>query len=156
MDDGTENNDANPQSAAITGGVPAAAEPSPQIRGRAASARSSTYILLFLGGVLLITALLADQDSSGTAGTAIAGVGLLAIGVMSVTGFSTPVMTAVLAFVAGILLTIVAFTAEDFGGAQLVLLITGAATFISSFASLAAARRPAPGDAEPEPGVRNV
>lgn len=156
MDDRIENSDANPESAAITGGVPAAAEPSPQIRGGEASARSSTYILLVLGVVLLITAIFADQESSGTAGTAIAGIGLLAIGAMSVTGFATPVMTAVLGFVAGVLLMIVAFTAEDFGAAQLVLLITGAATFISSFASLAAARRPAHGDAEPGAGVRNV
>lgn len=156
MADEIETNDATPESAAITGGVPAAAESSPQVRGREATARSSTYIYIVLGVILLITAIFTDQDSSGTAGTALAGVGLLVIGAMSVTGFSTPVMTFGLGFAAGIVLTIVAFTADDFGAAQLVLVVTGAATFIASFASLAAARRASGGGDERGAGVENI
>lgn len=148
--------DANPEEAAITGGVPAAAEPSPLTRGRASAAAGSTYIYLLLGVVLLLTALIADQDSGPAAGTAIAGAALIVVGVMSLTGFSTPVMTAGLGFVAGVLLTIVAFSAEDFDYAQWILLVAGAATFIASFASLAAAKRPGSGEDEPHAGVENV
>lgn len=137
--------------------MPAAAEPSPQTRGRAGSAAASTYIYILLGVALLITALFADQDSSGTAGTAIAGLGLLAIAAMSITRLVGPVTIAVLGFVAGLLLTIVAFSATDFRYPQLILIVTGAATFIGSFASLAAARRPGPAGAEePGAGVENV
>jgi hypothetical protein len=146
----------NPETAAITGGVPAAAEPSPQTRGRLASAQASTFILIVLGVVLLLTAALADQDSDATIGLVVLAVALLAIGAMSVTGFLPPVAIAGLGFVAGALATILAFSTDDFGGAQLVLLITGAATFISSFASLAASRRPSSGDEEPSAGVENV
>ena len=74
---------------------------------------------------------------------------------MRVTNVIGPVLLAVLGFVAGIALTITAFSANDFGAAQLVLLVCGAATFIVSFASLAAARQPARA-AEETPGVENV
>lgn len=156
MADEIKHNEGTPESAGITGGVPPAAESSPQVRGREATARSSTYVYIALGVILLITAIFADQDSSGTAGTVLAGIGLLVIGVMSVTGFSTPVMTFGLGFAAGIVLTIVAFTADDFGAAQLVLVVTGAATFIASFASLSAARHAAGGGEERDAGVENV
>lgn len=126
-------------------------------RGRASAAAGSTWIYIGLGVILLLTALIADQDSGPAAGTAIAGAALIAVGVMSLTGLSTPVMTAVLGFAGGVLLTLVAFTAEDFNFPQWILLVAGAATFISSFASLAAARRPGTaGDDEPQAGVENV
>ena len=158
MDERSDPNlDANPETAAITGGVPAAAEPSPMTRGRGSAAAGSTWVYILLGVILLLTALIADQDSGPAAGTAIAGAALIAVGVMSLTGLSTPVMTAGLGFVAGVLLTIVAFSAEDFDYPQWILLVAGAATFISSFASLAAARRPGvDADDEPQAGVENV
>jgi len=146
----------NPESAAITGGVPAAAEPSPQTRGRLASAQASTFILIVLGIALLLTAAFADQDSDSTIGLVVLAVALLAIAAMSVTGFLPPVAIACLGFVAGVLATVLAFSGVGFGAAELVLLIAGAATFISSFASLAAARRPGRGDEEPAAGVENV
>lgn len=151
-----EPRDASPESAAITGGVPAGAEPSPQTRGREATARSSTYIYLLFGVVLLLTALLADQSGNERAGTALAGVGLLAIGAMAITGYGGPATVAVLGFGAGVLVTIVAFATGPFDYLHLMLLVTGAATFIVSFASLAATRRPAQGDDEPGAGVENV
>ena len=158
MDERSDPNlDATPESAAITGGVPAAAEPSPLTRGRGSAAAGSTYIYLLLGVILLLTALIADQDSGPRAGTAIAGAALIAIGVMSLTGFLEAVAVAVLGFVAGVLLTIVAFSgSDDFGFTQWILLVAGAATFIASFASLAAARRPGAGEDEPQAGVENV
>lgn len=149
-------NDSTPESAAITGGVPAAAEPSPQIRNREVTSRSATYVLIVLGVALLLTAAFADQDSSGTLGTVIAGIGLLVIAAMSIIGFATPAMTAGLGFAGGVMLALVAFTASDFGGAQLMLLVVGASTFIVSFASLAADRRPVHGGDEPDAGVENV
>lgn len=148
--------DANPESAAITGGVPAAAEPSPLTRGRASAAAGSTWIYIVLGVVLLLTALIADQDSNGTIGTAVAGAALIAIGVLFLAGVLDAVTVAVLGFIAGVLLTIVAFSADDFRFPQGILLVAGAATFISSFASLGAARRPGGGDDEPQAGVENV
>jgi hypothetical protein len=147
---------ANPQSGAITGGVPAAAEPAPQTRGRAASAAASTLILLVLGVVLLLTAAIADQNSGDAIGMAVLGAALIAVGVMSITRLLTPLLVAVLGFTAGVLATIVAFAAEDFRYPQLILLVCGAATFIASFASLAAADRPGTGDEEPSAGVENV
>ena len=45
--------DRTPESAAITGGAPAAAEPSPQVRGREATSRSMVYVLVILGVALL-------------------------------------------------------------------------------------------------------
>ena len=147
---------ANPQSAAITGGVPAAAEPPPQTRGRAASAAASTYILLLLGLVLLATAAIADQDSGNAIGMVVLGVALMAVGAMSITGLLTPLLVAILGFTAGVLSTIVAFSASDFSYPQLILLVCGAATFIVSFASLAATDRPGSEDEEPSAGVENV
>ncbi len=147
---------ANPESAAITGGVPAAAEAPPQVRGRAATAASSTYIFLILGIVLMLTAAIAKQDSSNAIGMVVLGAALTAVGVMSVTGLLTPVLVAVLGFTAGVLATIVAFSASDFGYPQLILLVCGAATFIASFASLAASDRRGRGDREPTAGVENV
>ena len=157
MDDDTSDRDQNPESAAITGGVPAAAEPPPMTRGRAGTAVASTYIYLLLGVALLITALFASQDSSGTAGTVIAGIALIAIGAMAITGLGGPITIAILGFVGGVLLTIVAFSATDFRYPQLVLVVAGAATFIASFASLAAVKRPGRGGTEePGAGVENV
>ena len=149
--------DATPETAAVTGGVPAAAEAPPTTRGRLSSAVASTWLSLLLGAVLIVTALVADQDSEAALGTAIAGGALIAIGVASLAGILGPVAVAALGFAAGVLLTVVAFTAdEDFGYAQLILLVAGAAMFISAFASLAAARRPGRGEDEPRPGVGSV
>ena len=148
--------DATPEAAAITGGVPAAAEPPPQTRGRASAAAASAWLYLILGLLLLIAAVAFDLESGPAIGTALAGVALIATGAMSLTGFVGPVTTALLGFVAGVLLTIAAFSADDFGFVQLLLLVVGAATFISSFASLAAARRPGRGREEPRPGVEQV
>ena len=64
MADPIEN--ANPETAAVTGGVPPAAEPPPTTRGRAASRQGSTFLLIVLGIVLLITALVADQEAALT------------------------------------------------------------------------------------------
>ena len=75
---------------------------------------------------------------------------------MSITAFLGPVAVALLGFVAGILSTVLAFSTDDFGFPQLVLLVCGAAAFIASFASLAATKRPGGGDEEPEAGVENV
>ena len=151
-----EDDDATPESAGITGGVPAAAEPPPQTRGRLGAEHASTYILILLGVGLLLTAAIADQDSSNAIGMVILAVALIAIAVMSITAFLGPVAVAILGFSAGILSTVLAFSTDDFGFPQLALLVCGAAAFIASFASLAATRRPGEGDEEPEAGVENV
>lgn len=148
--------DQTPESTAITGGAPAAAEPSPQVRGREATTRSAVYVYIVLGIALLLVALFADQESNETAGTVVAGAALLALAALRITGIIDTTTAAILGFIAGVAFTIVAFSADDFGSAQLVLVVSGAATFIVSFASLAAARRPARGSEEPTPGVENV
>ena len=151
-----QRDDATPQTAAITGGAPAAAEPSPQTRGRASSAAASTWIYIVLGLLLLIAAVAFDQETGPAIGTAVAGAALIGIGAISLSGLGGPVTIAALGFLAGILLTISAFSADDFEFPQLFLLVAGAATFISSFASLAAALRPGRGDEEPRPGVEQI
>jgi len=156
QDPNDHSQDATPESAAVTGGLPAAAEPSPLTRGRASAAAGSTWLLILLGLVLLLTALIADQDSGAAAGTALMGAVLIAIGVMSLTGLANDVTVAALGFIAGVLMTVLAFSASDFDYPQLILLVAGAAAFISSFASLAASRRPGRGDDEPQAGVETV
>ena len=154
MEDRTD--DATPQTAAITGGVPLAAEPPPQTRGRAGTIAASSWLYIVLGLLLLIAAVAFDQESAPAIGTALAGAALIATGVLGLTGFAGPVAVALLAFAGGVLMTIAAFSADDFGFPQLLLLVAGAATFISSFAGLAAARRPGRGGEEPQPGVEQV
>jgi hypothetical protein len=107
---------------------------------------------------LLLVAAIADQDSDASLGTAAAGVALIGIGVLSMVGLLGPATAAVFGFAGAILLTVVAFSASDFGVAQAFLLGAGAATFIGSFASLAASRRIAAGHGteEPSAGVENV
>ena len=156
QDPNDHSHDATPESAAVTGGLPAAAEPSPLTRERASAAAGSTWLLILLGLVLLLTALIADQDSGAAAGTALMGAVLIAIGVMSLTGLANDVTVAALGFIAGVLMTVLAFSASDFDYPQLILLVAGAAAFISSFASLAASRRPGRGDDEPQAGVETV
>lgn len=148
--------DATPETAAITGGVPAAAEAPPMTRSRASSQAAATWTFILLGVLLLIAAVAFDQSTEPAIGTAIAGAALIAVGVMSITGLAGPITFALLGFVAGVLLTIAAFSADDFGFPQLLLLVAGAATFIGSFASLAAARRPGREDEEPSAGVEQV
>jgi len=148
--------DATPESAAVTGGVPAAAEAPPTTRGRASAAAGSTWLSILLGIVLILTALIADMDADPALGAAIAGGALIVIGVASLAGIIGPVIVAALGFFAGVLLTIVAFSADDFGYAQLIMLVAGAAMFIASFASLAASRRPGRGEDEPQPGVESI
>lgn len=158
MDRSTERGtDATPESAAVTGGVPAAAEAPPQTRGRASSIAAPTWIYILLGALLLIASVAFDQETGPAVGTALAGAALIAVGAMSLTGLGGPVTIALLGFLAGVLMTISAFSAiADFGFPQLFLLVAGAATFIASFALLAAARRPGKSSEEPQPGVEQV
>jgi len=156
MDEHGQTNDATPETAAVTGGVPAAAEPPPTTRGRASAAAGSTWLSIVLGIVLVITALVADQDSDVAIGMAVAGGALLVIGIAALASVLGPVAVAALGFTAGVILTVLAFSAGDFDYPQLILLVAGAAMFISSFASLAASRRPGGGADEPRPGVESV
>ena len=121
MADLDESRDATPESAGITGGVPAAAEAPPQTRGRLGSEHASTYILIVLAILLLLTAAIADQGSKDAIGMVILAVALIGIAVMSITAFLGPVAVALLGFAAGVLSTVLAFSAGDFGAPQLVL-----------------------------------
>lgn len=149
---------ANPEEAAVTGGVPAGAEPAPMTRGRRSSFVAFPWVCVVVGIVLLVVAAVADQDSDASIGTAIAGVALIGIGVLSMVGLLGPVTAAAFGLCGAVLLAVVAFSAADFGVAQAVLLAAAAATFIGSFASLASSRRIAAGqgDEEPSAGVENV
>ncbi len=142
----------------MTGGVPAGAEPPPMTRGRRSSFVGFAWVSIITGIVLLVVAVVADQDSSASLGTAIAGVALVGIGVLSIAGLLGPVTAAVFALAGGVLLGVVALSAADFGVAQAVLLGAAAAMFIGSFASLASSRQIAAGhgDEEPGAGVENV
>lgn len=148
-----ESND-NPEESAITGGAPPSAEPPPFTRGRRSSAVASAWIYVAGGLVLILAALLGDQESERVIGTAVAGLGLLILGGASMAGLVDPVTRAILGFVAGVLLTVIAFaTITDFGVGDLMLLGVGAASFIASFASLAASRRLGSDADDDEPGV---
>lgn len=155
---GGEARNANPEEAAVTGGVPAPAEAPPITRGRLSSFAGFAWLCVAVGLLLVIVAFVADQDSDASLGTAIAGVALLLVGVLSMVGLLGPATAGVVAFAGGLLLTAVAFTADGFGVTQAVLLLAGALCFIGSFASLASSRQLASGrgDEEPQAGVENI
>ena len=150
--------DATPEDVAVTGGLPAAAEAAPQTRGRRSSAEGFIWAMLVVGIVLVLVALFADQDGTRAIGTAIAGLALIGVTVGVITGLVRPVAAALIGFAGGALLTAVALTTPEFGTTEGVLLLAGAVTFISAFASLASHRRIAGGrgDEEARAGVESV
>ena len=150
--------DSTPEEAAVTGGVPAAAEAPPQTRGRRSSFVAFAWLAIVIGVVLVIVGLIADQDSQGQFGTIAAGVTLIAAALLTMVGLLTPFVFAALLFLGGIVLAIAAFTAEVFGVAQAFLLGTAAFTFLGAFGSVAASREMAahPAPDEPGAGVENV
>lgn len=155
---GGGSSNANPEEAAVTGGVPAAAEPPPMTRDRRSSFAAFAWLSVVIGVVLVIVALFADQDGDASLGTAIAGVALIMVGVLSMAGLLGPMTAGVVSFLGGLMLTVVAFSAGDFGVTQAVLLGAGAFCFLGSFGSFASSRRIAAGrgDEEPRAGVENV
>lgn len=153
--------DATPESEAVLGGVSSAAEPPPITRSRRLSAMGSTYVLIFAGFLLLLTALLADDTSNAAAlGTALCGFGLLGIAAISITGVAGPGTVATLCLAAGVALAISGLFPSDREFPELARLVAGAGTFIASFGSLAAARQADGGrdrpDDEPRPGVGSL
>ncbi len=141
----------------MTGGLPAAAGPSPQARGGRSSRGGFIWLSLVIGILLLLTAAFADQEPDQTIGTLIAGVALVSITAGVITGLLPLVAAALISFFGGLLLTIAAFSTPDFGVVEAMLLIAGAATFISAFAALAASRRVAGDDEDgPQSGVETV
>ena len=102
------------------------------------------WAYIVIGVVLLITALVADQDSGRTAGTVVAGIALIAIGALTVARVLDVTTAAIIGFLGGLVLVVAAFTSNEIGAAQAVMLVAGAATFIGSFVLLAAARAATP------------
>jgi hypothetical protein len=127
-------------------------------RDRRSSFVGFAWLSLAVGIALLVVAAAGDQDSGAAIGTAIAGAALVGVGILSMLGVLGTATAAAIGFFGGVLLTVVAFSAPDFGVAQAVLLLAGAITFIGSFASLASSRRLAAGrgESEPGPGVESV
>jgi hypothetical protein len=148
--------DRNPEDGAITGGAPPAAEPPPQTRDRRGSIVAPVWIYALAGLALLVTALVADQESSRAIGTAIAGAVLLAIAGLSIAGVVHSLERAGVGIALAAALTVLAFAVSQPGLARGVYLACAAALLIAGFATLAAAGRPARGEGEPGPGVRNV
>lgn len=150
--------EATPEDAAVTGGVPPAAEPPPQTRQRRASHAGFAWATVAVGLILVLVGALADQSSGAQAGTIVAGVTLIGASVLTMAGLIHTNLFAALAFLGGIMLAVAAFSAPDFGVAQAVLVAASAVTFLGAFGSLAASRSIAATGAaeEPAPGVRNV
>jgi hypothetical protein len=147
-----------PEQAAVTGGIPAAAEAPPQTRGRRSSVAGFAWLSVVTGVVLVIVGLVADQDSAGQIGTIVAGVTLIGGALLTMSGLIEPALFAALLFVGGLVLAVAAFTDSDFGVAQAVLVAAAAITFLGAFGSLASARGVAsrPAADEPAAGVENV
>jgi hypothetical protein len=150
--------ESTPESAAVTGGVPAAAEAPPQTRGRRSSFAGFPWLAIVAGIILVIVGLVADQDSESQIGTIVAGVTLIGASLLTMTGLLAPSLYALLLFLGGIVLAIAAFSATDFGIPEAFLLVAAAVTFLGAFGSLASSRNAAarPAADEPAAGVENV
>lgn len=149
--------DRNPEESGITGGVPAAAEPPPQTRDRHGSLVATVWVYALVGVALIVTALVADQETSRAVGTAIAGVVILAIAVLSMAGVVQAPERAGIGVVVAAALTVLAFAVSQPGLARGVFLACAAALLIAGFATLASSRRGAAGaEEEPGPGVHSV
>ena len=139
-----------PETAAVTGMTTPAAEAPPTVRGRR-SAAGGGILLFFLAGIgLLICALLAPDESSTQAGTAVAGAIIIALGVFAVTGLFPPAVIATLGLVAAIALIVSGLVAEvrqlpDWGR-----LAFGTGLLIASAGSLAAMANASDGNDQPD------
>jgi hypothetical protein len=150
--------EATPEQAAVTGGIPAAAEPPPQTRARRSSVAGFAWLSAVTGVILVIVGLVANQDSAGQIGTIVAGVTLTGAALLTMRGLIEPALFAALLFLGGLVLAVAAFTDSDFGAAQAALVAAAAVTFLGAFGSLASARGVASRSAADEPaaGVENV
>lgn len=147
---------ATPESGAVMGTVPAAAEAPPTTRGRRSGAAAFIYVLILAGLLLLIASVLGDDTGTAAVGTAICGVVLIALAACSITGLFGAVAVAAVAIGISVVLTGSGLLADDRGSTDLARLVAGAATFIGGFALLATADRPGRGPDEPEPGVGGI
>jgi hypothetical protein len=142
-----------PETAAVTGMTSPAAEAPPTIRDRR-SAAAGGILLYFLAGIgLLVCALLAPDESSTQAGTAVAGGFVLALGLFAVTGLFPAAVIAALGLVASIALIVSGLVAEvrhlpDWGR-----MAFGTGLLIASAGSLAAMANASRRNEQPDPHV---
>lgn len=147
----------NPETGAITGGAPPAAEPPPQTRGRRSSLVGAVWVFAIAGIALVLTALVAGQDTGPAIGTAVLGVVLLAVAGLSMAGVIGPPERAGIGLAVAAALSVLAFAVSQPGLARGAYIACAAGLLMAGFAALAASRRGAPGgEGEPSPGVRNV
>jgi hypothetical protein len=145
-----------PETAALTGMTTPAAEAPPTVRGRR-SAAGGGILLYFLAGVgLLICALLAPDESSTQAGTAVAGGIVFALGLFAVTGLFPPAVIAALGLVAAIALIVSGLVAEVRLLPDWARLAFGTGLLIAAAGSLAAMANASRIDEQPEPRVDAV
>lgn len=101
-----------PETAGLTGMTNPAAEAPPTVRGRRSAAAGGILLFFVAGAGLLICALLAPEESSTQAGTAVAGGIVLALGLFAVTGLFPPRLIAALGLAAALALIVSGIVAE--------------------------------------------
>lgn len=160
LSDKPDVNRSTPESEAVTGGIPAAAEAPPQTRARGTTVVAVGYVYALGGLLMVLVALFADQTGSQTLATAILAVALVALAAMSFTGFPGAVIVSVMGVLISAALTATGLFADDRGFPELARIVAGAGAFIGSFAALAASGRDGgrtdSSGSEPEAGVENV
>jgi hypothetical protein len=153
QDRGTTPVTGTPETAALTGMTNPAAEASPTVRGRWSSAGGGILLFFVAGAGLLVCALLAPDDSSTQAGTAVAGSIVLALGLFAVTGLFRPAVIAALGLVAAVALIVSGLLAEVRLLPDWARLAFGTGLLIASAGSLAALANPSRRDEQPSPRV---
>jgi hypothetical protein len=142
-----------PETAALTGMTNPAAEAPPTVRGRR-SAAGGGILFFFVAGIgLLLCALLAPDDSSTQAGTAVAGGIVLALGLFAVSGLFGMRTIAALGLAAALALIVSGLVADvrllpDWGR-----LAFGTGLLIAAAGSLAAMANASGADDQPQPTV---
>ena len=141
------------ETAGLPGMTDPAAEASPTVRGRRSAAAGGILLFFVAGAGLLICALLAPEESSTQAGTAVAGGIVGALGLFAVTGLLPPRLIAALGMAAALALIVSGLVAEVRLLPDWARLAFGTGLLIAAAGSLSAMANPDRRDEQPSPRV---
>lgn len=129
----------NPESGALTGSASPASTPPPTVRDRRSSLAGAFISMLFAGAALALIALLGSGiDSSERAGTAVAGIGGIALALTAMLGVLPVRLVAVFGVIIAVGLTVSGLLPADRGLADWARFVAGAILFMGSFGAMAA------------------
>jgi hypothetical protein len=142
---------AAPESTALGGPVPPAAEAPPTVRDRLTAVVAGTWTIFAAGAILLLAAVLAPDHSGSQGYTALAGAAVIALGAFTLLGVLNRFVVGAACLLGGVALGISALLPDPFGLAEVGRLLAGAALFMAAAGLLATGASPAQSDRQPEP-----